>query len=236
MAGTSGNSLSNKCPWYTSTGCTLEWTDLVNSGLLCEHFFQKCTWLDWLIYHWCNSPTLFSYFHYGDVIMGAIASQITSFTIVYSTVYSDADQRKHQSSASLAFVRLIHRGPVNSPHKWTVTRKMFPFDDVIMSFIVVVMILSSSTYSIMCTHPSWTHLHYKTVLMIHNLCWTGQKPPSMVNKLADQKMWRDMNLIYDEHIIIISYLCYYLCYFVDYNHHRHCKDLVTYMYCLLIVA
>ena len=70
--------------------------------------------------------------HYGDVIMGAIASQITSLTIVYSTVYSDADQRKHQSSASLAFVWGIHRGPVNSPHKWPVTRKMFPFDDVIM--------------------------------------------------------------------------------------------------------
>ena len=64
--------------------------------------------------------------------MDAIASQITSLTIVYSTVYSDADQSKHQSSASLAFVRGIHRGPVNSPHKWPVTRKMFPFDDVIM--------------------------------------------------------------------------------------------------------
>ena len=64
--------------------------------------------------------------------MGAIASQISSLTIVYSTVYSDADQRKHQSSASLAFVRGIHRGPVNSPHKWPVTRKMFPFNDVIM--------------------------------------------------------------------------------------------------------
>ena len=69
---------------------------------------------------------------YGDVIMGAIASQITSLTIVYSTVYSDADQRKHQSSASLAFVRGFHRGPVHSPHKGPVTRKMFPFDDVIM--------------------------------------------------------------------------------------------------------
>ena len=65
--------------------------------------------------------------------MDAIASQITSLTIVYSIVYSDADQRKHQSSASLAFVRRIHRGPVNSPHKWPVTRKMFPFDDVIMT-------------------------------------------------------------------------------------------------------
>ena len=64
--------------------------------------------------------------------MGAIASQITSLTIVYSTIYSDADHRKHQSSASLAFVWGIHRGPVNSSHKWPVTRKMFPYDDVIM--------------------------------------------------------------------------------------------------------
>ena len=70
--------------------------------------------------------------HYGDVIMGAIASQITSLTIVYSTVYSDADQRKYEISASLAFVWGIHRWPVNSPHKWPVTRKMLPFDDVII--------------------------------------------------------------------------------------------------------
>ena len=64
--------------------------------------------------------------------MGAIVSQITSLTIVYSIVDSDADQRKHQSSVSLAFLMGIHRGPVNSPYKWPVTRKMFPFDDVIM--------------------------------------------------------------------------------------------------------
>ena len=72
-------------------------------------------------------------FHYYDVIMGAIASQITNFTIVYSTVHSGADQRKHQSSTSPALVRGIHWWPVDSPHKWPVTRKMFPFDDVIMS-------------------------------------------------------------------------------------------------------
>ena len=64
--------------------------------------------------------------------MSAIASQITSLTTVYVTVYPYADQRKHQSSASLAFVRGIHRRPVNSPHKGPVTRKMYPFDDVIM--------------------------------------------------------------------------------------------------------
>ena len=71
--------------------------------------------------------------HYSDVIMGMMASQITSLTIVYTTVYSGADQRKHQSTASLAFVRGIHLWPVNSPHKWSVTWNMFPFDDVIIS-------------------------------------------------------------------------------------------------------
>ena len=47
--------------------------------------------------------------HYINVIMSTMASQITSLTLVYSTVYSDADQRKHQSSASLAFGWGIHR-------------------------------------------------------------------------------------------------------------------------------
>ena len=70
--------------------------------------------------------------HYDDVIMTMLASQITSLTVVYSIVYSGVNQRKHQSPASLAFVWEIHRGPVNFPHKWPVTRKMFPFDDVIM--------------------------------------------------------------------------------------------------------
>ena len=77
-------------------------------------------------FSWCHDPVP----HYSDVIIGAMASQITSLTIVYSIVYSGAEQRKHQSSASLAFVREIY--PMNSPHKWPVTRKVFPFDDVIM--------------------------------------------------------------------------------------------------------
>ena len=107
------------------------------------------TLLLWYLTHWYHNRYwhlraglvnhgAVSYQHYGDVIMGAIASQITSLTIVYSIVYSDADQRKHQSSASLAFVRGIHRGPVNTPHKWPVTRNMFPFDDVIMIWASVV--------------------------------------------------------------------------------------------------
>ena len=89
-------------------------------------------WPEQTEYHRLLIKTRFNINHYNDVIMGPIASQITSHSIVYSIVYSDADQRKYHSSASLAFVRGIHRGPVNSPHKWPVTRKLFPFDDVIM--------------------------------------------------------------------------------------------------------
>ena len=113
----------------------------------CVHIFVLCYFfffwfLCFLFLHWPHywfrpfarfiRQGCFSDTHYNDIIIGAIASQITSLTIVHSIVYSDADQRKHQCSASLAFVRGIHRGPVNSPHKWPVTRKMVPFDDVIM--------------------------------------------------------------------------------------------------------
>ena len=64
--------------------------------------------------------------------MSTMASQITGVSIVCTAVYSGVDQRKHQSSVSLAFVRGIHRSPVNSPHKGSVTRKMLPFDGMIM--------------------------------------------------------------------------------------------------------
>ena len=67
--------------------------------------------------------------------MSALASQITSLTIVSLIVYSGTDQRKYQSSASLAFVWGIHCWPVNSPHKGPVTWKMFPFEDFIMIYI-----------------------------------------------------------------------------------------------------
>ena len=74
---------------------------------------------------------LYMILHYNDVIMSAMASQITSLMIVYSTVYSGRSN-KYQSSASLAFVEGIHWWQVNSPQKGWVTRKMLPFDDVIM--------------------------------------------------------------------------------------------------------
>ena len=83
--------------------------------------------------------------HYNDVIMYVMASQIITLTIVYSSVYSGTDQWK-QSSASLSFVRGIHRWPVNSPHKWPVTLKMFPFDDVIMNWAKCVQSSPGASY------------------------------------------------------------------------------------------
>ena len=87
--------------------------------------------------------------------MGAMASQISSLTIVYS----GTDQRKHESSASLAFVWEIHRWLVNSPHKWPVMRKMFPFDDVIMRHRAL---FSDNIFLFYKTNTMWTE---KWVLM-----------------------------------------------------------------------
>ena len=88
----------------------------------------------WCIWQkpWQNWGLIFVHGHYSDVIMSAIASQITSVSIVCLTVCSAANQWKLQSSASLAFMRGIHRWPANSLHKRPVTQNMFPFDDVIM--------------------------------------------------------------------------------------------------------
>ena len=114
-----------------------------------------------------------SFTHYNDVIIGWMASQITSLTIVYLTVCSGADKIKHQSSASLAFVRGIHRSPVNSPHKGTVTRKMFPFYDVIM------LVFCPHWHSVSSTVASWRLLLPATLLSliakqgVHNVPFTA---------------------------------------------------------------
>ena len=102
-------------------------------------FGQECmstSNLLWRDHHDLHDFRLCGPSRYNDVIMATMASQITSLTIVYLTVSLGTDQRKHQSSASLAFVLGIHRWPVNSPHKGLVTRNIFPFDDVIMMNVI----------------------------------------------------------------------------------------------------
>ena len=96
-------------------------------GVYCRSDFAICNENWWVICNRKSKDYMYVYElwtnHYNDVIMSARASQITSLTNVYSTVSSGADQRKHQSSASLAFVRRIHRWPVN--HNWLLFSGIF---------------------------------------------------------------------------------------------------------------
>ena len=134
-----------KGPFLANFVCSVEIFSNSNNRLVPGLLVQVMAW------HWfwprsvtqcgitkpqCLQPFFMHYFHihYSDIIM-SMMSQITSLTIVYSTVYSGADRRKHQSSASLAFVRGIHGWPVNSPHKGPVMWKMLPFDDIIMQWM-----------------------------------------------------------------------------------------------------
>ena len=121
--------------------------------------------------------TSLNWIHYNDVIMSVMASQITSLTIVYSAVHSGTDQRKQQSSASLAFVMGIHRWPMNSPHKGPVQRKMFPFDDVIMALGIL---------------TTWCC----SLLSSHSLCWVfcGRVTHSIFIE-ARMNLWPDSLLL-----------------------------------------
>ena len=89
-------------------------------------------WIQYQCIIACLQEMNFIMEHYSEVIMSVMPSQITGVKIVYSIVCVEADQRKHQSSTSLAFVRGIHWWPVNSLHKGPVMRKMLSSDNVIM--------------------------------------------------------------------------------------------------------
>ena len=128
--------------------------------------------------------------HYNDVIKGTIASQITSLTIVYSTVYSDADQWKHKSSASLAFVRGIHRGPVNPPHKWPVTRKMFPFGSHHDDFMVALLERGPLKMCISKCVLLW--LYYQFIIDVCYL-WNHTLQASVVGNFLHKQNVNQMN-------------------------------------------
>ena len=122
-----------------------------------------------LWYQWCHWPQQveaprlpLTHLHYSDVIMSVMVYQITKVSIVYSSICSGTDQRKHQSSTSLAFVRGIHRSPVNSPHKGPVTWKIFPFDHVIMYIFILPFsprrqphLFSGSLATLVCNNYVW---------------------------------------------------------------------------------
>ena len=101
---------------FDAIGCHNRWHLIVTTGyvIVTSLQFTAITAVDQVrqassSHKYFRKPLERSQDHYGDVIMTKITSQITSLTVVYSIGYSDADQRKHQSSASLAFVWGIHR-------------------------------------------------------------------------------------------------------------------------------
>ena len=119
--------------------------------------------------------------HYDDIIMSTMVSQITSLTIVYSTVYSGTDERKHQSSTSLAFVRGIHWWPVNSPHNGPVTWKMFPFDDLIMKLFL---------FTSLCFFKTLPLFHRRTdnliSMVLSVVTWFGWVPCQVIREVYDK--------------------------------------------------
>ena len=138
--------------------------------------------------------------------MSTVASQITSLTIAYSIVYLIANQRKHQSFALLAFVRGIHQRPVDSPHKGSVTLKMFPFDDVIMWKLKVVTWRQLFHHRLHCrltlSNPpvprvtmkfsSWQFLVISVFLNKNKTCtcvWARSQPVREDETDCDCKLW-----------------------------------------------
>ena len=105
-----------------------------------QNFFKH-----WNIPRFCSENRA----HYNGVIMSMMASQITSLTVVYLTVYTSADQRKHQSSASLAFVWGIHGDRWIPRTKGQLRGKCFH--------------LMTSSWIIIMVHS----LQYKVIMMVY---------------------------------------------------------------------
>ena len=129
--------------------------------------------------------------------MGAMASQITSLTIVYSTIYSGADQRKHQSSASLAFVRGIQQWPVNSPPKWPVTRKCFHLMMSSYSTVRCVTCTNSLSFALFfLTHEGKTVVMHQAVnfVFVDHMLQEHMRTQMLVNILSSKYKARNGNV------------------------------------------
>ena len=139
----------------------------------CRFIFTRCLKflykMDSLFIYICKVSA-----NYSDVIMSVFASQITGVSIVYWTICSGADQRIHQSSASLAFVRRDQRWPVNSPHKGPITRKRFPLDDVIMLWVKMIHIwmITNLRGQRKKTRPGW---HVLVTWLRYQITWVRLK-------------------------------------------------------------
>ena len=168
--------------------------------------------------------------HYNDVIMGAMAYLITSLTIICSAVYSGADQRKHESSASLAFVRGIHRWPVNSPHKGQVTRKIVPFDDVIMARSRYILVDYSSTqWALHIPNNLVRLLWFRIGLIVPSTCRAIRIALSLWNELYQSSESKDACIIKKSNISWCLLICLHHISQVPQNL-THNRTSIIYMY------
>ena len=166
---------NNSCVCHSKRMCHASINWLRNEIVTCGNMWQKYL-------RRISADTKMAKTHYGDVIMGTMASQIT---IVYSTVYSVADQWKHQSSASLAFVWGIHRGPVNSPQKWPVTRKMLPFDDVMMWILNTWRVDSFPNIATCNQTTQSAHSLWKVAFRIVHQIWGIYASPGLIQTFVE---------------------------------------------------
>ena len=115
------------------------------------------------------------------VIISAMVSQISSITIVYSTVYSRRRSKEISKLKALRHWPLwgeIHRWPVNFPHKGPVTRKKFPFDDVIMHACIV----STCILGCVCDWIGNTTKFYGNFCIDIQCCWNVIRPSIIRNR------------------------------------------------------
>ena len=105
--------------------------------------------------------------HYNYVIMIVMASQITNLTIVHSTVYSGADHRKHQRSASLAFVRGVHRWPLKFPSQWSSNAENVSIDDVIKYIYMCVCVCVCRPLTIQFMLPGVCGTNHQHLIGVH---------------------------------------------------------------------
>ena len=146
--------------------------------------------------------------HYTDVIMTTMASQITSLTVVYSTVYSDADQRKHQSSASLAFVWGNHRDRWIPRTKGQLRGKCFHLmTSSCDSQSWDISIASVNNVQVFTVHPCWRH-----IMGIFPYYWSFLRGihRSLVVFLHEGQQWVALiySLMHKIHAYVLRSLCY----------------------------
>ena len=152
------------------------------------------------------------YYHYSAVIMGTMASQITSLTIVYSTVNSAPIKENIKAPHHWPSWGEFTGWPVNSPHKGPVTRKMLPFHDVIMKLVWdgchSTALVKKSTLAELIAWCSQTTSHYLSQCWPRSMSSYGATRPQCVNTLRPEYDGRHF-ADYIVKCILVSKLLYF---------------------------